>query len=101
MLFFHTQKKKGSTRLPLRDFAFMAQRTSEITRIMTPSTTALISTLRNVRSHTYSFLYPVPFLSFPSNYVLPRHLAVKASPHSWYLTPYMQNLFPFVPATTL
>ena len=42
-----------------------------------------------------------PFLSFPSNYVLQRHLAVKASPHSWYLTPYMQNLFPFVPAITL
>ena len=67
----HTASSKG---LCIR----MVQRTSEITRIMTPNTTALIS-----------------------NYVLQRHLAVKASPHSWYLTPYMQNLFPFVPAITL
>lgn len=50
MLFFYMQKEKRKHLASSKGLCIsMVQRTSEITRIMTPSTTALISTLRNVK----------------------------------------------------
>lgn len=48
-LFSYAKEKRKHTASSKGLCIQMVQRTSEITRIMTPSTTALISTLRNVK----------------------------------------------------